>query len=160
MSIELFQPFTKEIQEALTHAEQSCFRLQATLTPLRKLVLSHLYREPKGLKAYEILDLLMMQNPRSNPTTVYRALDFLMAHGLVRKISRVKIFKACTEFHNKPDQPGIFLVCGQCHSVTEMQDAVVIEGLVTALSKVGHKIAGEGVEIGAICPSCICKVEN
>jgi len=46
-----------EIQQALLRAEQHCKANGATLTAIRRTVLTLLYRARGGMKAYDLLDV-------------------------------------------------------------------------------------------------------
>lgn len=53
-----------------------CSTLAIKLTALRKDVLYILWRAEKPLKAYEILENLLITKPNATPPSVYRALIF------------------------------------------------------------------------------------
>lgn len=52
------------------------------------------------------------------PPTVYRALDFLQTHGLVRRINSMSADIGCPH----PEQPyeSSLLICEQCHKTVEL----------------------------------------
>src|ERR1700683_2553325 len=72
---------------ALAHAEELCTARAQRLTPIRRHVLEALLASHRPLGAYEIIERLA-DDGRPAPITVYRALDFLRANGLVRRIER------------------------------------------------------------------------
>ena len=55
---------------------------------------------------------------RPAPITVYRALDFLLAHGLVHKIESRNAFIACSHPHD--GEPAALLICENCGMVAEL----------------------------------------
>ncbi|HEV3397502.1 MAG TPA: transcriptional repressor, partial [Xanthobacteraceae bacterium] len=72
--------------DAMAHAEALCAARRERLTPTRRHVLEALAASHRPLGAYEIIDRLAERGPRPAPITVYRALDFLLAQGLVHRI--------------------------------------------------------------------------
>ena len=67
------------------------------LTPIRRKVLEALAASHKPLGAYDIMDAV--GGPRPAPITVYRALEFLIALGLVHRIASRNAFLACVNNH-------------------------------------------------------------
>ncbi|TAK47428.1 MAG: transcriptional repressor [Xanthobacteraceae bacterium] len=139
--------------EAIAHAEQVCRRHGQKLTPIRQRVLESLLATHRPLGAYEIIDALAGQMPRPAPITVYRALDFLIARGLVHRIESRNAFLACVRHH---DQSALtaFLICERCGSVGELADAEVASTLSDAAQSVGFKPRFSVVEIAGLCAHC------
>ena len=81
--------------DALAHAETVCEARAQKFTPIRRQVLGALLSSHRPLGAYEIIDELAKSMPRPAPITVYRALDFLMANGLVHRIESGNAYLAC-----------------------------------------------------------------
>ena len=81
------------------HAEALCAKRGERLTPMRRHVLEVLAASHKPLGAYEIIDLVAARGPRPAPITIYRALDFLTAQGLVHRIESRNAFLACINNH-------------------------------------------------------------
>lgn len=130
-----------------------CKERGASLTSIRRDILKLLYGSPNGLKAYELLARIKEQRSNATPPTVYRALDFLIEHGLVHKIGRLNQFVACR--HDSHALPSLFLVCPRCALISELHDDQLTRSLVNSLSKAGYGPDGPEVEISAICPACV-----
>ena len=81
--------------DAITHAERVCKERAQKFTPIRRQVLQALLSSHRPLGAYEVIDELAKSMPRPAPITVYRALDFLMANGLVHRIESRNAYLAC-----------------------------------------------------------------
>mgnify|MGYP001100485059 CR=1 FL=1 len=103
---------------ALAHAEQVCRDRGQKFTPIRRQVLQALLASHRPLGAYEIIDALARDIARLAPITVYRALDFLMAQGLVHRIESRNAFLACAHNHDASAVVA-FLICDSCGSVGE-----------------------------------------
>lgn len=143
-----------KFSQALQAAEAHCKSKGASLTAIRRTVLELLYRAPKGMKAYDLLDEVRLVKEGATPPTVYRALDFLMQQGLVHKISKANVFRACAQGCHKHDHPGLFLVCPKCNGVEEFDDHYATDLLIKSLSARGYTIASEEIEVSALCPAC------
>jgi Fur family zinc uptake transcriptional regulator len=138
--------------EALARAEAVCQGRGASLTAIRREVLELLWQSPGGVKAYDLLAQIKEQRPSAAPPTVYRALDFLIEHGLAHKIGRMNLFVACR--HASHQIPSLFLVCPRCSGVTEMQEQSVMSALSNSLAAAGYRLESPEVEISALCPKC------
>ena len=143
------------VQEALAQADDLCRERGVRLTPTRELVLTLLHDAPSGLKAYQILEQVQAHKPRARPPTVYRALHFLVAHGLVHRIRRLNAFKVCTYQCHQDHEPALFLVCPHCDRVTELESPQVIDALGGVVGAAGHRLEGHEIEFSAVCPGCL-----
>jgi Fur family zinc uptake transcriptional regulator len=144
------------IDSAIATAQRLCEERDVRLTPLRQQVLQLVWQSHKPLGAYAILDLLTDQpgakNRRQAPPTVYRALEFLLEHGLVHRINSLNAFIGCSQ--PRAQHRSHFLICQQCKSTVEIVD--------TTLDKAIHKLAlnaeftetGSFVEITGCCSAC------
>lgn len=136
----------------LEQAERLCRNRGASLTPIRREVLSHLKRAPGGLKAYDLLDRIKATHPSATPPTVYRALDFLIEQRLAHKIGKVNQFIACNQDHH--EHIGLFAVCPMCGKVSELADETTVHALAHSLQAAGHRLVGHEIELSAICSDC------
>src|SRR5215831_1865872 len=117
--------------EGIAHAEQVCRQKAQKLTSTRRQVLQALLASHRPLGAYEIIDALAREMPRPAPITVYRALDFLMANGLVHRIESRNAYLACAHDHDETAMVA-FLICDRCGSVAEIPAAPVAQSLKAA----------------------------
>ena len=74
------------VEDALAAAHEVCSTKGARLTPLRERILELVWLSHKPVGAYTLLDLIKLEHNSAAPPTIYRALDFLMEHGLVHRI--------------------------------------------------------------------------
>ena len=145
--------------EILASAEKRCRQYNARLTEHRKQVLSILAAVHQPLGAYEILERFkLVDDKRPAPAIIYRALDFLMAHGLVHKIERLNAFTACT--HAGVDHHVQFLICTQCQAVAEIANSSIDNALIAGAKSVGFSITSPIVEIEGLCPNCQSKDQS
>lgn len=122
------------------------------LTPARAFVLDALVRSGRALTAYELLALLREVGLGNAPTIVYRALDFLVCHGLAHRVERLSAYVACA--HGDDRRAGAFLICCDCRRVTEIP-------IDLAASRLGERARAEGfvvreisVEAEGLCAEC------
>ncbi|RMD92342.1 MAG: transcriptional repressor, partial [Alphaproteobacteria bacterium] len=77
---------------ALARAEARCRESGLRLTPLRRRVLEILLESHRPLGAYDILARLRADGRPAQPPVAYRALDFLVAHGLAHRLHSLNAF--------------------------------------------------------------------
>ncbi len=139
--------------DAIRHAEKVCRERAQKFTPIRRHVLRALLASHRPLGAYEVIDELAKSMPRPAPITVYRALDFLMANGLVHRIESRNAYLACAHDHDAAAAVA-FLICERCGSVGEIPAAPVAQSLGAAARATGFAPKLSVVEITGTCAHC------
>ncbi|MBT6118071.1 MAG: transcriptional repressor [Rhodospirillaceae bacterium] len=141
------------VASALDAAETRCADRGARLTPLRRRVLEIVWRGHAPVRAYEVLDRLREDGAgAAAPPTVYRALDFLMEHGLVHRIESLNAFIGCD--HPDEAHSGQFLICRDCGLVAELDDAEISGVLARKARALGFVDERATVELRGLCPEC------
>jgi Fur family zinc uptake transcriptional regulator len=140
------------IDAALHRAAALCARRGARLTDLRRRVLELVWQRHAAIKAYDILDELGSAEGSAKPPTVYRALDFLIAHGLVHRLESLNAYVGCPE----PDAPheGQFLICGSCGGVSEFEAPAIQAAITKQAAGLGFAVARQTVEARGTCQTC------
>jgi Fur family transcriptional regulator, zinc uptake regulator len=139
--------------DAISHAEALCAARAQRLTVPRRHVLEVLAASHKPLGAYEIIDLIARKHSRPAPITVYRALDFLMKHGLVHRIESRNAYLACAHNHDSGALVA-FLICDTCGAVGEASTAAMAQLLAAAARKAGFRPSMSVIEIAGTCSHC------
>jgi Fur family zinc uptake transcriptional regulator len=106
----------------------------------------------KPVGAYAILESLRTEGLGSAPPTVYRALDFLLEHGLVHRIESLNAFVGCArpgESHR-----GFFLICQRCGNADELQDAGLAEAISHSAGQRGFATRHMTLEVNGTCAVC------
>ena len=140
------------IDHALQTAEQICKKNDVRLTAIRKRVLELICKNHKAIGAYELLDLFREQDPKAKPVTIYRALDFLMAAGLVHKIESLNAFIGCLQAETK--HKSAILICAQCHNAYEIDATSIYESLFSLSEEVQFKPQCLTLELHGLCATC------
>lgn len=138
--------------ELLTRAERTCERRGSRLTGQRRDVLDCVAQSHSAVGAYDIIERMASRGPRPAPITVYRALDFLEAHGLVHKIESRNAFIACTHPHD--GNPAGLLVCERCGLVAEFDAPAAFANLEAAATEQGFQVHRRVVELSGLCSAC------
>jgi Fur family zinc uptake transcriptional regulator len=140
------------IETALDRAAALCERRGARLTPIRREVLRLVWRGHAPVRAYDLLGALQTRKRGAAPPTVYRALEFLMAHGLVHRIETRNAFVGC----ERPDEAhaGQFLLCDGCGAAAELTDTGIDEAARRQAARLGFAIARQTVELRGLCAGC------
>lgn len=144
------------VNDALRSARQICRANGARLTALREQVLIKVWQSHKPLGAYAILELLAADGQgHPAPPTVYRALDFLLEHGLVHRLSSLNAYIGC----DSPGEPhdSQFLICRHCQTTVEVAAEPVSKALAHCAAARDFAIHHSSVEIVGACPHCQSK---
>ncbi len=142
-----------DAQQALARAETLCQQRGARLTDLRRRVLEIIWNSATPLGAYTILDVLRDDGRQGAPPTVYRALDFLLAQGLIHRLASLNVFTGCRRpgsYHS-----GQFLICRDCGRVSELSNPAIDELLRAETDARGFEVLAPIVEILGRCPDCL-----
>lgn len=152
MSDAFHPPSAKTVAARLDVAESLCEQRGRRLTPIRRKVLELLLRHGRSLKAYELLEEMRAIHPGSAPPTVYRALDFLLAEGLIHRLDAVNAWTACCDVEG--GHHDLLIVCTCCGSVAETSDPDLSRQLRARVSQAGYVPATHEIEIRALCANC------
>lgn len=140
------------IDEALARAGELCGRRGARLTEVRRRVLELVWNSHRPVGAYELLEQLQRDGRSAAPPTVYRALDFLMDHGLVHRIESLNAFVGCP----RPDKDHVsqFLICTNCRDVAEIADPAIGSAVSKGAAAAGFSVHRLTIEMQGLCPAC------
>ncbi len=143
------------VAAALAAAERQCARRGARLTQARRRVLELVWRSHRPVGAYALLAALSEDGAKAAPPTVYRALDFLRAHGLVHRIERLDAFVGCP----RPGEPhaGQFLLCAECGAVAELDEPAIDQAVARGAARHGFIVRRQTIEVEGVCPACAAK---
>jgi Fur family zinc uptake transcriptional regulator len=122
------------------------------LTPVRRRTLEILLEQHRALGAYDVLQRLAAEGYGNQPPVAYRALDFLVEHGLAHRIRRLNAFAAC--MHPGEAHAPAFLICRVCALVAEAPAAPVRAALDSAAAAAGFMIERSNIEALGLCPAC------
>ncbi|TAL02070.1 MAG: transcriptional repressor [Rhodospirillaceae bacterium] len=140
--------------QALARAEALCDAKRLRFTSVRRRVLATVWASHAPIGAYDILAQLNAGGGRNAPMAVYRALDFLLAHGLVHRVASLNAFVGCAhpgEAHSHKLGSQL-LICRACGSVVEFDGRAVSAAVARAAP--GFAIESEVIEISGLCPHC------
>lgn len=143
------------IDTALATARRLCEERGIRLTPLREQVLQLVWQSHRPLGAYAILDLLAersAEGKRQAPPTVYRALEFLLEHGLIHRINSLNAFIGCSQ--PRAEHHSQFLICQHCKSAVEIVDTTLDKSIEALAQRARFTPSGTFVEITGLCSSC------
>ena len=139
------------VTRALAAAADICRKRGARLTPLRRQVLELVWLSHRPAGAYELLARL---GPRrsAKPPTIYRALEFLVANGLVHRVKSRNAFVGCAA-PGHAVAAGI-LICADCGSASEIADGSVARAVRHSAARIGFEVGGHMVEAVGRCRAC------
>lgn len=140
--------------ERVALAASLCGTRGVKLTDLRRQLLELLWLSGRPTGAYELIEALKRQTSRPiGPPTVYRALEFLTAQGLVSKIESRNAYVPCA--HPERQHDCLFFICNACGASAELEDSRVGQLLAEDAAVLGYRVTRHVVEVGGTCPSCV-----
>jgi Fur family zinc uptake transcriptional regulator len=140
------------VAHALEAAEAECRRRGARLTEVRRRVLELVWESHQPVGAYALLDILAREGRPAAPPTVYRALEFLLAHGLIHRLERLNAYMGCTQVG--APHAGQFLVCTSCGSAAELADPELDRAVCESAARLGFSVTRQTVEVEGLCAGC------
>lgn len=144
--------YPRSIGAALSSAEALCQRRGEQWTVSRRRIYELLLKAGCPVKAYSLISTYAQAGERvATPPTIYRALDFLLAQGLVHRIESLNAFFAC------PSDDGLhaggFLICDCCGRVKVLGLGAARTALETAATG-GFAIDRVVLEAFGVCSDC------
>jgi Fur family zinc uptake transcriptional regulator len=125
------------------------------LTPARQRALDILIEANRPVGAYEMIDMMAdAGGKRPAPVSVYRALAFLLDHGLAHRLESKNAFVVCGHCHGA-EEPVVFLICEECGEVKEATSAGLARELASLAGEAGFKARTRVVEIAGRCARCV-----
>ncbi len=140
------------IADALDRAERLCADRGERLTELRRRVLELVWSGHAPQGAYDILDALGQTRGRVAPPTVYRALDFLQAQGLIHRIESLNAFIGCPAPERR--HSGHFFICRRCRTAAELDARAIDRAIDREAGRLGFVIEQRTVELLGLCAPC------
>jgi len=137
---------------ALDAAEARIAAEGARMTKVRRRVLEILLESHRAMGAYEVLERLAAEGYGHQPPVAYRALEFLVQHGLAHRLQRLNAFAAC--LHPERDHAPAFLICRNCDTLAELAAAQVHEVLAGLAAESGFRVERATIEAMGLCPAC------
>lgn len=137
---------------SLDHARELVAEKGLRLTPVRQRVLEILLEDHRAIGAYDVLSRLAKDGFASQPPVAYRALDFLVEHGLAHRVRRLNAFAAC--MHAGQDHDPAFFICENCQAVAEAPQDRVKSAVADLADGLGFAVTHANVEIVGLCPKC------
>lgn len=140
-------------QPTVADLQQICRARGARLTEQRKEAFKELRKVGKPISAYELLPRLEHRlGKRLAPLTVYRALDFLVEHGLVHKIASNHSYALCDRPHTHHE--SVHLVCTECGGGEELALGAIGDALSAAAAGRNFTPERQIVELEGRCRDC------
>jgi Fur family zinc uptake transcriptional regulator len=139
--------------DLISRAERACAKRGSKLTGQRRDVLSCVAQSHSAAGAYDIIERMAERGaPRPAPITVYRALDFLEAHGLIHRIESRNAFVACSRPHE--GRTAALLICEACGSVAELDAPAALAPISEAAVAQGFLPSRTVIEMAGTCGAC------
>jgi Fur family transcriptional regulator, zinc uptake regulator len=142
------------LEEAMVRARKAFEDKGLKLTPLRTAVLREIAGGHRAIGAYEVLDKLAARGDRLAPISVYRAIEALVAAGLVHRFESRNAFFACHAAHGTRH---LVLACEACGRVAEVDGDKVFSAIDKSAASVAFAAKVAMVEVWGTCKDCATK---
>jgi Fur family zinc uptake transcriptional regulator len=139
------------LEEAMERAREAFRNKGLKLTPLRQSVFREIAASHKAIGAYEVLDKLAVKGDRLAPISVYRAIEALVAAGIVHRFESRNAFFACHAGHTMRQ---LVLACEACGRVAEVDADKVFGAIDKSADTAGFSAKGAVVEVWGLCATC------
>jgi len=140
------------IETALDRAEKLCLARGARLTPIRRAVLAEIWADHEATKAYDLINRLSKDGAVVKPPTIYRALEFLLAHHLIHRIESLNAFVGCD--HPDTQHQAVMMICDQCGDIREVPGADIADQLRQLAAQQDFLPTGQTIELHGLCANC------
>lgn len=131
-----------------------CLERGERMTKSRRRVLELLWRAKRPLTAYELIEVMSADTGRPvGPPTVYRALEFLAAQGLISKIQSRNAY--APRLHPERPSTSMFYVCEDCGESSELEDPYIERLLSKNAGALSFTMTRPIIEIEGKCANCI-----
>lgn len=152
------QPF--DIPTQLACAKTRCEQNGVRFTALRQDIYELILQASKPLGAYDLIYALQNRRNQNStkssvniaPPTVYRSLEFLLAQGLIHKLSSINAYVPCC--HPRQAHVAAFLICENCHSVQEFSNLPVNEIIDYGQGYAQFQVNKSMIELSGLCRDC------
>ncbi len=135
--------------QILSRVEKSLKAKGERFTKPRRDVLAVLIEGKPPLKAYDIVKAMR----GAKPMTIYRALEFLAAEGLVHRIESLNAYLPCVERHCDHTDSQ-YLICGSCGDVEELHNHAIDDFIRKKVAAEGFQVARKTMELHGTCGDC------
>ncbi len=139
--------------ERVAFAVSICEGRGVQMTELRRRILELLWVSGRPTGAYELIEAVKLGGSRPvGPPTVYRALEFLMAQGLVSRVESLNAYVPC--IHPERDHDCLFFICSGCRASVELEDPRIGRLLAEDAAVLGFVATRRTVEVKGMCARC------
>ena len=123
------------------------------LTELRRRVLEEIAASHEAVGAYDVLERLAEKGLRLAPISIYRAIEALIAAGVVHRLESRSAFFACHAAH-APERGQLVLLCERCGRVAETPGEPVFAAIAAAAEALAFVPRRTVAEMTGLCPGC------
>jgi Fur family zinc uptake transcriptional regulator len=145
------------LAEAMERAQTAFKNKGLKLTPLRQAVFQEIAGSHRAVGAYEVLDKLAARGDRLAPISVYRAIEALVAAGIVHRFESRNAFFACNGAH---EMRCLVLACETCARVAEVDAGSVFAAIDATARSAAFSAKGAVVEVWGQCAPCAGKRQD
>jgi len=148
------------IESALARAEKLCHDRNLRLTELRRQVFTLIWQTQKPIGAYALMKQLQASSDRKQvaPPTIYRAIDFLIQHGLIHKVHSLNAYFGCP--NPLREHHDALFICSNCGHTVEVPNNSIQHAINLSADQHNFQVEQQMLEISGRCHNCIQSENN
>ena len=127
-----------------------CTQSGHQLTPQRQIIIDEFIKKDSGLSAYELLEIINLNDKSLNISTIYRILEFWVKLGVLHKVESNSTYVLCNDEHENHNH--VLLLCTECNKINE-SCSISREFLSKSFPNF-HIKSNQVIELKGICSDC------
>lgn len=144
----------RKLAEAVERASKAFMEKNLRFTRLRQDVFAEIAATHASIGAYDILARLAEKGTRLAPISIYRAIDALLAAGVIHRLESKNAYFACRRVDHRTGRRPIFLACEKCNAVQEVNSDGIFETIDRASRAASFQPRVKFVEVSGLCRAC------
>ena len=127
-----------------------CIQSGHQLTPQRQIIIDEFIKKKSGFTAYELLEIINLNDKSLNISTIYRILDFWVKLGVLHKVESNSTYVLCNDEHENHNH--VLLLCTKCSKVNE--SCSISRDFLSKSFPNFHIKINQVIELKGICSDC------
>ena len=123
------------------------------ITRHRLLILAVLDESDQPLAAEAVFSAIQKQRISISLSTVYRAVDMLVLHGLLTRLNITQDGRTLYEYNRRVHRH--YLVCLECRTIMPIDGCPLAEYSQQLEAETGYKLSGHKLDLYGYCPRCL-----
>ncbi len=139
--------------DVLARAEAAFESKRRKFTSLRRAVLNEIAASHHAIGAYDVIGRLEARGKVLSPISVYRALEALIAAGMVHRLESRNAYFVCRAPHGTTAENIVF-ACVDCGTIAESDGGTIFAAIESLAEQHGFAVTSRIAEVEGHCSHC------